>query len=309
MSRVLAAPGHGRMRIDMPGIVLVTASASMLLFALSLGVSIGWATVPVIVFAGLSVTGFVTLFFVEARSTDPLIPVELLKESAVWRCSLAVLLSSAILFSVVIQLPLFLQLVVAFSPTKAGLMLIPLMLSQVTMALAVGNFVSSGGHTGKFMAIGFAISAVGFVALAAVLDRSLWLLSGASCLIGLGVGATGPISQTIVQWAGGTARLGRATGLMSLSRSIGGLLGTALASALLIAAFQLLAPGLTMEIEHALSTSTASPSLAAGSALDASAAFRVVFLALGGICVLAALLTATIPDIDLRSSPPNEHEA
>ena len=302
VSRVRAEPGAGRMQVDIAGNLCLVAACTALLVALSFGVSLGFLQPVTIALAAGSLLAFALLLWIEQRAAAPLIPVDLLAESAVWRCSLAVLLSAAVQFAAVVELPLFLQLVLSLSPTQAGLMLIPLMLSQVVMALIVGGYVSRSGHTGKFMALGFSISAMGFFCLALLLRDGLWIVAATSCLIGLGIGAVGPVSQTIVQWAGGLHRLGRATGLMSLSRSIGGLLGTALVSALLIGAFQSFAPDLTAQIARALRAGTSAPALSLGSQQAATSAFRVVFLALASLSAFAALLCSTIPDVDVAKT-------
>lgn len=299
MSRVKALPGDRNFRFDLPGTALTFAASLALPLSLTFGVAIGWDNVLVPSMFGLALLGFVLLIQVERRAKDPLIPVDLLAVPAVWRCALCVFLFSGVLFAMVVQLPLFLQLVLSVGPTFAGLMLLPAILSQVLMALLTGTYISRTGRTGKTMALGFAISTIGLFTLAGVLHLGLWPIAGASMLAGLGLGTIGPTSQTVVQWAGGQAELGRATGLVSLSRSIGGLIGTALASTLLIGAFHYLAPELTSQIGAALSAAVQNVSLPAASAHTAEIAFRTVFMALGVVTAFGGLLAATIPSIDL----------
>jgi hypothetical protein len=59
---------------------------------------------------------------------------------------------------------------------------------------------------------------------------------------GAGLGSTMPAAQTMVQWAAGVERLGVATAAVSFSRSIGGVMGAAMASAVLLSALQIADP-------------------------------------------------------------------
>jgi hypothetical protein len=72
-------------------------------------------------------------------------------------------------------------------------------------------------------------------------------------VVGIGLGTTMPAAQTIVQWAAGTSRLGIATATLSFARSIGGVIGAAVASAILIHALRVLAPSSPEVLSKALS--------------------------------------------------------
>ncbi len=301
--RITSLPGDQRFRFDIFGTFLVIASSVTLLTTLSLGVSIGWVNPLVAGLAGLSLLGYALLIPVEARSDDPLLPVDLLAKPVVWRCVFCVLLFAAVLFSLIVQLPIFLQLVVGVGPAVSGLMLLPAVLAQVTAAMLAGTRISRTGQTGHLMGIGFGTAAVGFFTLASVLHLGLWAIALALIVTGLGLGMIGPLSQTLVQWAAGVPRVGRATGLISFSRSIGGLIGAALASMLLIVAFQYLAPNLTHEISDALTSSPHIMALPTASVDAARLAFRFVFAMLGVVSGLTAILAATIPDVDLGRKP------
>jgi MFS family permease len=52
--------------------------------------------------------------------------------------------------------------------------------------------------------------------------------------VGAGLGSTMPAAPTMVQWAAGDQELGEATAVLSFSRSVGGVLGTAITSAVLL---------------------------------------------------------------------------
>jgi MFS family permease len=122
---------------------------------------------------------------------------------------------------------------------------------------------------------------------------------------GAGLGSTMPAAQTMIQWAAGDKRLGVGTALVSFSRSIGGVMGAALASAVLLGALQVLDPNARNILSRELASiglsheaSQISPALIA--------AYRWVFLALGGLSACAAGVAWSIPDLDLAASPAKE---
>src|SRR6202008_368989 len=120
--------------------------------------------------------------------------------------------------------------------------------------------------------------------------------------IGAGLGSTMPAAQTMIQWAAGDKRLGVGTALVSFSRSIGGVMGAALASAVLLGALQVLDPN----ARNILSRELASIGLSHEASQIAPAliaAYRWVFLALGGLSACAAGVAWSIPDLDLAASP------
>ena len=156
VSRVVALPGDQRFRFDAWGTLLMVGANIALLVALSLGIAIGWLSVWVIGLGVLAIAAFVGFLAVERSATDPLVPFDLLSAPAAWRCAICVLLFGAVLFATIIQLPLFLQLVMAEGPTFSALMLVPAILAQVVMSLIAGTRVSNTGHTGKLMAYGSA---------------------------------------------------------------------------------------------------------------------------------------------------------
>jgi hypothetical protein len=92
---------------------------------------------------------------------------------------------------------------------------------------------------------------------------------------------------------------------VSFSRSIGGVMGAALASAVLLGALQVIDPNARNILSRELASiglsheaSQISPALIA--------AYRWVFIALGGLSACAAGVAWSIPDLDLAASPAKE---
>ena len=163
-------------------------------------------------------------------------------------------------------------------------MLLPLTLAQVAVSTAAGVWISRTGHPRNAMAAGLATSALGLALLTATLQHGAAVACVSVVLTGIGLGTTMPAAQTMVQWAAGSSRLGTATALLSFTRSIGGVLGAAIASAILFWALRApSSPGARETTEALLSSGRSAAGTHVISA-SLAAAFRWVF---GGLAFSA----------------------
>jgi hypothetical protein len=218
---------------------------------------------------------------------------------------LTVLLFAAVLFGLIVQLPVFFQTALRTSATVSGLLLIPLTLAQVLVSTATGLRISRTGHPRTAMAAGLTVVMVAFFVLAAGIKLGPVFIGLLTFLIGAGLGSTMPAAQTMVQWAAGVERLGVGTAAVSFSRSIGGAMGAALASAVLLSALQIVDPNARTVLSQELASMGSTHFEASQMAPALIAAYRWVFLALGGLSGCAALVAWSIPNLDLAGIPPS----
>jgi EmrB/QacA subfamily drug resistance transporter len=305
--RVKTSAGTGICRLDYAGTSVFVASTVALLLALSIGGhQVSWTSPVLVALACFGAAGFVLLRKVELKAPDPLISPELMEDSVVWRASLAVLLFAAVLFGLIVQLPIFFQTALRTSATLSGLLLIPLTLAQVAVSTATGLRISTTGHPRTSMAAGLSIVTVAFFVLAAGIQLGPVFIALLTFLIGAGLGSTMPAAQTMVQWAAGAQRLGVGTALVSFSRTIGGVMGTALASAVLLGMLQVVDPNARNILSRELASIGSSHVEASQIASALIGAYRWVFFALGGLSACAAVVAWSIPGLDLAASPASE---
>ena len=302
--RLKASEGTGICRLDYAGTSVFATSTVALLLALSLGGhEVSWTSPILLALAGLGVVGFVLLRTVEQKTADPLVSPQLIGEPVIWRASLTVLLFAAVLFGLIVQLPIFFQTALRTSATVSGLLLIPLTLAQVAVSTATGLRISTTGHPRTSMAAGLSIVTVAFFVLAAGIKLGPVFIVLLTFLIGAGLGTTMPAAQTMTQWAAGVERLGVGTALVSFSRSIGGVMGAALASAILLGMLQVVDPNARNILSRELASIASSHVEGSQISLALIAAYRWVFVALGGLSACAAVVAWSIPDLDLAASP------
>ena len=302
--RVKTSPGTGICRLDYAGTSVFVASTVALLLALSIGGhEVSWTSPALLAVASFGAVGFVLLRKVEQKTHDPLISPQLIGQPVIWRASLTVLLFAAVLFGLIVQLPVFFQTALRTSATISGLLLIPLTLAQVVVSTATGLRISTTGHPRTSMAAGLSIVTVAFFVLAAGIKLGPVFIALLTFLIGAGLGSTMPAAQTMVQWAAGEERLGVGTATVSFSRTIGGMMGAAFASAVLLGTLQVVDPNARIILSQELASIGSSHVEASQIAPALIAAYRWVFLALGALSGCAAAVAWSIPNLDLAASP------
>lgn len=282
--------GSAPFRLDAWGVLLFAASAVPLLVGLEelqvpsvagLLAALPWFGMALVVGLGLVVW--------QGRAPDPLFPAGLMADPVVWRSNLVVGCLSAVLISAVTFVPLYLQLVRGFDPAGSGLALVPIMLCVVAASGMTGRLMAKTGRARVFPVLGLALAALGLGALALVPHGSV----GGPLFAGLGafgLGMVMPVMQVLVQVAAGPERLGSGTATVSLSRSLGGALGTAVVGAVLFAGLASAGPGAVASLEEALRGGAVT-----GLAVPLTEAFRWAFLAMAVVAALGSVVARTIP--------------
>ncbi len=110
-----------RPRLDVPGAVTVTLGLLALVYGLTTAGESSWGDPQVWVLLLAGVALFAAFWAIESRVTQPLMPVAILRRSAVAWGNVAGLLAFATETSMVFLLTLYLQKVLGYSPLAAGL--------------------------------------------------------------------------------------------------------------------------------------------------------------------------------------------
>jgi EmrB/QacA subfamily drug resistance transporter len=220
--------------IDVPGLVTSAAALFALTYALIEGHSFGWAS-PVIL-ASLAIAATLGLVFVviESRTADPMVAVSLFRERVFAGGSVALIMWGFGLFGIYFFTSLYLQGVLGFSPTKAGLAFVPM-----AVLIAVGAILSErvSRAIGAYRSVGLAmlLMAAGIASVSLLGKDSTFLsLMPSFALIGIGGGLTVPLTATVLD-AMPANEAGVASGIFNASREVAGLLGITVIGAILTA--------------------------------------------------------------------------
>ena len=260
----------------------------------------------------ITTVAFAVLAWWERRHHDPVIPIHYLKIPAIARADAVVLCFGATLFSVIVYLPLYLQLGRGLGIGASGLLLLPITLAQATTAAIVGRLVTHTGQVTIFPIIGLTLAAVAFSSLAiAVTSAPTPLILALTVLVGVGLGMVMPPTQVAVQTAAGRGALGVATGSISLCRAVGGAIGVALVGSVLFALVDQSGDGLLHQAMEGGSAFIARMSAGERGALVGlvGEAYRVAFIVMASIAGIGALIATTVPRLNWDDEADPSEEA
>lgn len=306
--RVPHAPGvrrTGPFRPDIVGALLFCGATAALLFALSSGGHrYAWVSWPTAALLACALAGTACLLRWERDHHDPVIPVHFLRIPAIARSDAVVMCFGGALFSVILYMPLYLQLGRGMGIGASGALLLPITLAQVTSAAIVGRLVTHTGHVNIFPKLGLALATVAFLGLAATVSfASTPLVLAFTVLAGAGLGMVMPPTQVTVQMAAGRDALGVATASISLSRSVGGAIGVAIIGAVLFSQVDRSADAASTLLHQAMEGGSAfiarltvAQRIALGARIDD--VYRVAFLVIAAMSATGALIANTIPSLE-----------
>ncbi|OAA27724.1 Major Facilitator Superfamily transporter [Frankia sp. EI5c] len=229
-----ADPATGRPRLDLPGVVLSALALLALTYALVEGNTLGWTSPRIqLAFATAAVAGGVFLA-VERGSRDPMVDLGLFRVRAFSGGIVAQVLWGLGVNGVFFFTALFLQLVLGYSPTRAGLAFVPLALALIVMVPVAGALAQRcGAHW--TVAGGLLLVAGGLLLTARIpIDATFVELLPGLLVIGGGSALTTPMTSRILEVLP-PPNAGTASAVLSSAREVSGVLGVALTGAILLA--------------------------------------------------------------------------
>jgi EmrB/QacA subfamily drug resistance transporter len=225
-------PTPAKVRFDWAGMLLFATALGCLSFALNWGQRLGFATAPVLGLFALAAATFVLLLFVETQVAGPILDLRMFVDRSF---SLG-LLSSTLVFVVVggtgFIMPFFLELVLGYPIAKVGLLMALSPVLGGVMAPIGGTLADRFGPRGVSL-VGVCVLTCGCFLLS-TLDNTASTLRFALCVapMGLGMGLFSSANNTSVLNAVTRERLGVASAMLSLARTLGQSTGVPLIASL-----------------------------------------------------------------------------
>ncbi|HET9322415.1 MAG TPA: MFS transporter [Gaiellaceae bacterium] len=276
--------------LDVLGAALLAAATGGLMLTCILGGSrYAWDSAPVLALFGATVVLSAALLALERRVPDPIVPLHLLRTRTVGLVSAALFLSVAALFAITVFVPLFLQTTTGATPTEAGLLLAPAMLSIAVSTTISGRSMARTGRYRRFPVAGLAMMAAALVALAVLAsDPSRLAVAAGLVLFGLGFGMVPQVLITAVQNSVDRSELGIATATVGFFRALGGAVGAAVLGAVFAARSGV---GHSGGVDGVLTA-------------DVIDGVRAVFLVAAPITALALVAVLLLREVPLRAEEP-----
>jgi EmrB/QacA subfamily drug resistance transporter len=226
-------------RINVLPAVLLTGWLVALLVAVSEGSEWGWGSARTLGLLVASVVLIIAWVRCEVRSDDPLIDMRMMRIPSVWTTNLVALLFGVGMYSVMAFLPEFLQTKTSHgygfsaSITTSGLFLLPMTAVMFICGLWSGRLAARWGSK-LVLVIGSAVSVIPFALLAFAHDHK-WEIYLASGLLGVGLGFAFAAMSNIIVESVPPSQTGVASGMNANIRTIGGSIGAAVTSMVILA--------------------------------------------------------------------------
>jgi len=226
-------------RVDVPGALLLSGALVALMVSLTEGEHWGWSS-PAVVGLGLaSVTFFVLWGLFELQSAAPMVDLRTFAHRPVLLTNVTTFISGFALFSCFVLLPAFVAAPSSrgygfgATATIAGLYLLPSSVAMLFSGPLAGLLGRRYGPKWP-LAGGLLIAAAAAVVLSQAHDEPLHVLL-ASAALGFGVGAAFAAMVSSIAENVDAHEMGVATGMNTVVRMVGGVVGAQLGAALLTA--------------------------------------------------------------------------
>ncbi|WP_433062039.1 MFS transporter [Dactylosporangium sp. CS-033363] len=222
-------------RLDPAGLALLSLGVLGLVLGAVRGPSAGWGSPGVLgaLAAGaLLLAGFAAW---ERRAPAPMVPPAYLRLRSFTAGNAAGLLLTAALYGAVFFNAQYMQLAFGSGPALAGLRLLPWTATLFLVAPVAGRLVDRIGERPLVVA-GLALQAAGLLWIAAAGAASYAAVVAPLALAGCGVSMAMPAAQSASVGALPAPAVGLASGIYSMMRQLGGVLGVAAGSAVFAAA-------------------------------------------------------------------------
>jgi EmrB/QacA subfamily drug resistance transporter len=225
-------------RIDWGGASMLVVGLVPLLIIAEQGRTWGWASAGAFICYVLGAVGLIGFVRVEKRmGDDALLPLRLFRGSVFSLGSAQATVIGMGMFGGLSCIPLYLQIVKGASPTKAGLLILPLVAGIMVASLLAGQVTSRTGRYKIFPVIGSILMVAGLAIMTQIgADTPLWQTDLYMAIFGLGLGMNMQSIVLAMQNSVDPRDMGVATSAVTFFRQVGGSLGTAIFLSILFSA-------------------------------------------------------------------------
>jgi EmrB/QacA subfamily drug resistance transporter len=279
-------------RFDLAGAVTVTAGLLLLVDALNRGAEFGWGSASTLGLFAASAVTLSVFVWIEARSHSPLVPALALRNRTLVAANLSAFFLFAAFFCFIFLGSLLMQQVLGYSPTQTGMAWLATSATSFVAAAFAGSKLIAAVGVRRVLVAGLAILAISALLLTRVPAAGNYAtdLLPALLLAGVGGGLSAPAAQ-IGALSGVTHSMtGLASGLVETMREIGGAVGVAAVSTVLV----------SRAGEIAGATNPAAHAFTAANAFHAGFWVMFALAALGALTAAIAFPPPTTQEIELE---------
>ena len=221
--------------VDIPGVAAITIGLTALVIALVESNAWGWGSLRTISLLATAAVGLVAFAVIERRVRAPMVDFSFFRSRSFFGANVVAFIVSFAMLAMFFFLALYLQNVEHYSPLQAGVRFLPATAMIIIAGPLAGRLTDKIGPR-VLMTAGLTVVA-GSLFWQSYLDvgTPFGFLIGAFVLMGLGMGFVMSPMSTAAMNAVEATKAGVASGILSMSRMVGGTFGVAVLGALVVA--------------------------------------------------------------------------
>ncbi len=214
-------------RIDWPGAALSVAGLVALVWAIIEAPSEGWTAAPVLAAGALGAAALTAFVVRQRRIAEPLLDVRLFNNPRFTAASSTIMVLFFALFGFLFLSTQYLQFVLGYSPSAAGVRVLPYAGAMIVCAPLSARLVASLG-TKRVATAGMLLFAAGLAVAASISTSSGYgRLAVAFLLMGAGMGLAGAPATESIMGSLPPERANIGSAVNDTTRELGGALGVA----------------------------------------------------------------------------------
>jgi EmrB/QacA subfamily drug resistance transporter len=222
-------------KVDFPGIATITISLTALVLALVEGNAWHWASARVVSLLAVAVVGLMAFAVTELRSPAPMVDFGFFRSRTFLGANVVGFIVSFAMLAQFFFLALYMQNILHYSPLQTGVRFLPSTVVIIVMGPLAGRLTDRVGPRVP-MTLGLLTVALAlFIQSHLSVHTGYGLLLPGFILMGLGMGLTMSPMSTAAMNAVDRTKAGVASGVLAMSRMVGGTFGVAIMGALVTA--------------------------------------------------------------------------
>ena len=219
--------------VDFPGVTTITVGLAALVLALVEGNDRGWGSPAIVGLLAISAIGLIAFAIVERRVVEPMVDFAFFRSRSFLGANLVAFIVSFAMLAMFFFLALYMQNIKGYSPLQAGVRFLPSTVVIILVAPISGRLSDRIGPRPLMTAGLLIVAASLFWQGHLQVDTSYGFLIGAFMLMGLGMGLVMSPMSTAGMNAVEPSKAGVASGVLTMSRMVGGTFGVAAMGALI----------------------------------------------------------------------------
>ena len=227
------APEYEKSSFDLKGSVLFSTLMALIMIIMTNGNRFGWISIQII--GGLAISFFLGILFImsQIKTTSPLIDLELLKRKYFTLGSLSGFFTFLSGTTVFFMMPFYLQGILGYSPSSAGLIMMP-MAGCFALSGPISGWLSDHYGWRKIEITGLFCVSISLFLLSFVSTHSkVELLLPLLGLVGLGMGLFYSPNSTSILSVVEKERYSLATSFINVTRNYASIVGISLTTAVI----------------------------------------------------------------------------